>query len=125
MAKIHEIAKQHVYWRETIENMRKRSLSLMEDGRNIQAHFNRMVREYSDWEDRLKELDEQVDKLAAETGLTVDEIHSEVAIPQTLSNSSVLDSLFDDDNSVIENKPESKNSMLDDLLDMQGYYGSE
>lgn len=118
MAKIHEIAKQHVYWRETIENMRKRSLSLMEDGRNIQAHFNRMVREYSDWEDRLKELDEQVDKLAAETGLTVDEIHSEVAIPQTLSNSSVLDSLFDDDNSVIENKPESKNSMLDDLLDM-------
>lgn len=121
MAKIHEAASQYVYWRETIEGMRKRSLALMEDGRNIQAHFNRMVREYSDWEDRLKALDEQVDKLAAETGLTVNEIHSEIAIPQTLgSSSSVLDSLFDNDtpSEPVKAAAHPSESLLDDLLDM-------
>lgn len=117
MAKVHQVADEFVYFRKTIEDMRLRSLDLMKEGRNIQSHFTRMMREYSDWEDRLKALDEQVDKLASETGLTTKEIHSEIAIPQTLTKSeSVIDSVFDD---ITPNAPkEEPVSILDDLLDM-------
>lgn len=117
MAKVHQVADEFVYYRKTIEDMRKRSLDLMSEGRNIQSHFTRMMREYSDWEDRLNELDKQVDRLAAETGLTPKEIHSEIAIPQTLTeSSSVLDSLFNDE--PVKEAAPSNNSMLDDLFNM-------
>jgi hypothetical protein len=80
-----------------------------------------MISEYSDWEDRLKALDEQVDKLAAETGLSANEIHSEVAIPQTLGSSSVMDDIFDDLGDTAPSSVEAKTddtSLLDSLLDL-------
>lgn len=115
MAKVHQVSDEFVYFRKTIEEMRKRSQELMQDGRNIQSHFSRMIREYGDWEDRLKELDEQVNKLASETGLTPKEIHSEIAIPQVTSDS-ILDDLFEEEPTSVTSTP--KDSLLDDLLNM-------
>lgn len=103
MANIHQAAEEHIYLRAALETLRKQTHAMLEDGRNIQAHYRRLEKEYSDWQDRLYNIDQEIEKLAGQVGLTPREIQSEIAVPQL--GTSILDDLFGDTKEAVKDTP--------------------
>lgn len=57
------------------------------EGLKIQSHYKRLEQEYSDWEDRINELDKIISRAEDDTGLTKKEIEKdEYALPDDLIN---------------------------------------
>ncbi len=59
----------------TIEDVRALVKEVREEGLKIQSHYKRLEQEYSDWEDRVNELDKVIAQAEKETGLTKEEIY--------------------------------------------------
>lgn len=59
---------------ETIEDLRKAIKLHWEEGEKIQRHYKRLEKGYSDWEDRLIDIENAVSKLEEESGLTKEEL---------------------------------------------------
>lgn len=58
---------------ETIEDLRKAIKLHWEEGEKIQSHYRRLEKGYSDWEDRLIEIENAVSSLEDENGLSKEE----------------------------------------------------
>ena len=82
-------------WAEMLPKMRKEALELKDEGRRICSHFERMMREYDDWEDRFIALNNAVEKMEGDTGIPARAILQEVAVPQYSSTAkSALDEIM-------------------------------
>lgn len=57
-----------------LDQLRKAVADHREAGKKIISHFNRLDREYSDWEDRLVEIENAISEAEKITGLTKEEI---------------------------------------------------
>lgn len=61
----------------SLDEVRKLVNSVRNDGLKIQSHYKKLELEYSDWEDRVNELDKIISKAEDEYGLTKEEILTE------------------------------------------------
>ena len=126
-------SERHTYLRQTIEGIRKRTKSALEDGRRLEKeisdcisemirlkrHFNRMQREYTEFEDTLIEIEKEYWELEQKTGWTPEEISREVAIPQLVekaAESTVLDDIFGTPEPVPKKEVAEPVSILDDIF---------
>lgn len=57
-----------------LDELRKAINAHKEEGRKLISHFNKMQEYYSDWEDRLVEIDNAVERIKKEHGISRDEI---------------------------------------------------
>jgi len=73
---------------ETIDDLKAGIDRVREEGRKIISHFNRLEREYSDWEERVLELENAIQQAQEDAGLTKEEIVQQINEPEL--------SLFDD-----------------------------
>lgn len=87
-------------WSTILKNLRRDTKELIDEGRRIVAHFQRMEREYGDWEDRLNALDVALSHVEKETGIPVQAVFDEITIPQHTNEpkpkANLLGSIFDD-----------------------------
>lgn len=79
-----------------LETIRQQVRSLHEEGKRIQSHYRRLEKEYSDWEDRLNELDKTIHTAEKQHGLTKEEIVVDNGMLSGIDMSSL--SFGDDDN---------------------------
>jgi len=75
---------------DTLDDVRKAAKELMAEGKKIISHFKRLENEYSDWEDRVNELDKVVQELEESNGLTKEDIFEDKGV--------FSDIIEDDDN---------------------------
>lgn len=59
---------------ETIEDLRKAIKLHWEEGESIQRHYKRLEKGYSDWEDRLVAIENAIDEMEQESGLSKEEL---------------------------------------------------
>lgn len=72
---------------ETLDDLKAAIAEHREEGRKIIRHFKRLEQEYSDWEDRLVVIEQEIDNCERQTGLTKDEI---------VAPKSTVDSIIED-----------------------------
>lgn len=84
-------------WSTILKNLRRDTQALIEEGRKIVSHQARIEREYSDWEDRLNQLDQAVAEMEKATGIPAQAIFDEITTPQHTGEKtkSALDSIMD------------------------------
>ena len=58
----------------TLDDVRAMVQEVREEGLTIQRHYKRLEQEYSDWEDRVNELEKIIAQAEDDTGLTKEEI---------------------------------------------------
>ena len=61
----------------TLDDVRKLVKEVREEGLKIQSHYKRLEQEYSDWEDRVYELDKILSRAEEDTGISKEEIYRE------------------------------------------------
>lgn len=74
---------------ETLDDLKAAIAEHREEGRKIIRHFKRLEQEYSDWEDRLVEIDRAIEECEKQTGLAKEEI---VAPKNTVD--SIIEDIF-------------------------------
>lgn len=57
-----------------LDELRKAVQDHRAEGKKILSHYNRLEREYSDWEDRLVEIENAISEAEKITGLTKEEV---------------------------------------------------
>ncbi len=80
---------------ETIDDLRKAIKLHWEEGENIQRHYKRLEKGYSDWEDRLIEIENKITELEDEAGLSKEELLAKPAKQEKASEEFDLDSFLD------------------------------
>ncbi len=80
---------------ETIDDLRKAIKLHWEEGENIQRHYKRLEKGYSDWEDRLIEIENKITELEDEAGLSKEELLAKPAKQEKVSEEFDLDSFLD------------------------------
>jgi len=82
----------------TLDDVRALVKEVHEEGLRIQSHYKRLAQEYSDWEDRVNELDKIISQAEKDTGLTKEEIFKEPSEFDDIDFNGVdLDSLGSED----------------------------
>ncbi len=61
----------------TLDDVRALIKEVRNEGLRIQSHYKRLNEEYSDWEDRVNELEKIIYQAEIDTGLTKEEIYKE------------------------------------------------
>jgi predicted nuclease with TOPRIM domain len=61
----------------TLDDVRNLIKEVRSEGLQIQSHYKRLELEYSDWEDRVNELEKIIYQAELDTGLTKEEIYKE------------------------------------------------
>jgi predicted nuclease with TOPRIM domain len=70
----HKLDRPKPYQDMTLDDVRALVRKLHKEGLQIQSHYKRLDKEYSDWEDRLNELDKIISQAEDETGLSKQQI---------------------------------------------------
>lgn len=60
----------------TLDELRDTIRVVKEEGRKIQLHYKRLEQEYSDWEDRVRDIEEAIAQAEEDTGITKEEIYN-------------------------------------------------
>lgn len=71
----------------TLDDVRELVKEVRAEGLQIQSHYKRLEQEYSDWEDRVRDLEKIIAQAEEDTGLSKQEI---IAVPSPLGD------IFDD-----------------------------
>jgi predicted nuclease with TOPRIM domain len=61
----------------TLEDVRALIKEVRDEGLQIQSHYKRLNKDYSDWEDRVNELENIIYQAELDTGLKKEEIYKE------------------------------------------------
>ena len=61
----------------TVDDVRALIKDVRAEGLKIQSHYKRLELEYSDWEDRVNELEKIIAQAESDTGITKEEIYKE------------------------------------------------
>lgn len=80
---------------ETIDDLRKAIKLHWEEGESIQRHYKRLEKGYSDWEDRLIEIENAITALEDEAGLTKEELLAKPKKEEKVSQDFDLDSFLE------------------------------
>lgn len=67
---------------ETIDDLKAGIDRVRDEGRKIISHFNRLEREYSNWEDQVKELEDAIYQAQTDAGLTKEEMQERLDEPE-------------------------------------------
>jgi predicted nuclease with TOPRIM domain len=71
----------------TLDDVRELVKEVRAEGLQIQSHYKRLEKEYSDWEDRVRDLENIIAQAEEDTGLSKEEI---------ITTPSPLEDIFDD-----------------------------
>lgn len=94
----------------TLDDVRELIKEVRAQGLQIQSHYKRLEQEYSDWEDRVNELDKIIYQAELDTGLTKEEIYKQ---PNELDDINIDGLDLDEFN--LEDKPVDKNESILDI----------
>ncbi len=67
---------------ETIDDLKAGIERVRLEGRKIISHFNRLEKEYSDWEDRVRELEDAIFQAQEDAGLTKEQMIEAINTPE-------------------------------------------
>ena len=74
------VVKSKPYAEMTLDELRSMVQEVREEGLKIQRHYKRLEQEYSDWENRVNEIENIVYQAELDTGITKEEIMSPMPI---------------------------------------------
>lgn len=108
----HQMAKPtpKAYGDMTLDDVRGLIKEVRAQGLQIQSHYKRLEQEYSDWEDRVNELDKIIYQAELDTGLVKEEIYKQ---PNELDDINIDGLDLDEFN--LEDKPIDKNESILDI----------